>query len=483
MLLIIDNHKFHYELESLCRVFYPDEKIRKIYETTYEKHEKIVFTSMKETGETSELFVSVNIAEKQTERKKDCTSDDDAELLMATMLYECLSECTAYTPKWGLQTGVRPSKLMLSLIEHYGDEGAKRYFRDKLLVSEKKTLLAYDVAKREEKIIKKSKKNSFSLYISIPFCPTRCNYCSFVSHSIEKTQKLIKPYVDKLCQEIKLTGGIAKNIGVTLETVYFGGGTPTTLSAEDLARLFKTIESSFDLSSVFEYTVEAGRPDTISKEKLIILKSHNVGRISINPQTFNNEILKTIGRNHTVEDFYSAFNLARQCSFDTINIDLIAGLTNDTQESFKNSLESAKSIKPENITVHTLSLKRSSDIVEKDETSLQLKGNIVEEMVKTSHEMLTNSGYLPYYMYRQSKSLGNLENVGFCIEGMECAYNIFMMEESQTILSCGAGAVTKLKSPDGKSLERIFNYKYPYEYIDRFEELIKRKNKILQVFK
>jgi oxygen-independent coproporphyrinogen-3 oxidase len=365
------------------------------------------------------------------------------------------------------------------------DEGtASDYFINHFFADESKTDLALSVAKREIEIIKNSPENSFSLYVSIPFCPTRCSYCSFVSHSIsnEKARDLIPQYVEKLCEELKATAELAKKNGLYLKSVYWGGGTPTTLTHEQLDVILTEIEKNFDLSRCIEYTVEAGRPDTITKEKLEVLKKHNVNRISINPQTFNNSVLKEIGRCHSAEETAQKYKLARETGFDVINMDLIAGLPTDTVEGFKNSIENALSLNPENITVHTLSLKRSSTIVTEDEKS-GLDATITSDMVEYANSRLTECGYKPYYMYRQSKSLGNLENVGWCKENKECYYNVYMMSECQTVLSVGAGSVTKLKEPDGKQIERIFNFKFPFEYISRFTEQIERKDRINTFFK
>ncbi len=474
MVLVNLGHTFNYETENLCRVFFPLEKIETVNEDKIS--DRKVLTEKKGNG----ISVKISFDNEEKFLSAICEDDADFELEIATLLFKGLTEITFYTPQWGLLTGVRPSKLMLGLIEEMGEENAKKYFTEKLLVSDKKTALAMSVAECEEKIISRSHRNSFSLYISIPFCPTRCSYCSFVSHSIEKTKKLMAPYVENLIEEIKLTGEIAKDLGLRLETVYFGGGTPTTLTAEQLEKLLCAVEESFDLSTCFEYTVEAGRPDTVTREKLEVLKKKGVTRISINPQTFNDKVLENIGRKHTSEETLNAFHLAREVGFDNINMDLIAGLSGDTLDSFSETLDIINKLDPENVTVHTLALKRSSTLAG-DTTGLS-SGRLANEMINLSHEKLGSNNYIPYYMYRQSKSLGNLENVGWCKKGKECAYNIFMMEECHTILSCGAGAVTKLKDPDSNVIERIFNFKYPYEYNDRLHELFDRKKRIKEFY-
>jgi oxygen-independent coproporphyrinogen-3 oxidase len=399
---------------------------------------------------------------------------------MAIELYDVLVHTTGYKPQWGILTGVRPSKLMNTLIREYGDEKAKEYFIQNLLVTKQKTELAFNVAKAEEKIINLSDEKSFSLYVSIPFCPTRCNYCSFVSHSIAQAKKLLPEYVDRLCDEIKLTASIASELGLRLESIYWGGGTPTTLSAEQIKRICKEISDNFDLSSLREYTIEAGRADTVTADKLEVMKNAGVDRISINPQTFNDDVLVEIGRKHTVADVIDAYSAARKAGFDNINMDLIAGLTGDTYESFCHSVDRAIELNPGNITLHTLALKRASNIVT---GGIDVEsGEIANKMLEYAQNRFYNSGYQPYYMYRQSRSLGNLENVGWCKNGKECLYNVFMMEECHTVLAVGAGAVTKLKQPDVNNIERIFNFKYPYEYNTRYNELALRKQYIKEFY-
>jgi len=480
MILRVINHKFHYEMENLCRVFYPYENIKVVHDSFEETDGMVVATELCESDGGFIIRVRTYINDSKRESEEFCEEFADCERRMAVILFGILSEVTGYTPQWGILTGVRPSKLMNTLIAEMGEDGAKAYFYDKLLVSSKKTELAMNVSEAESKIMKMSDEKSFSLYVSIPFCPTRCNYCSFVSHSIAQAKKLLPEYVEKLCLEIAQTAQIAKELGLRLESIYWGGGTPTTLSAEQLERICNEIKNDFDLSEIREYTIEAGRADTVNADKLDVMKKTGVGRISINPQTFNDDVLVAIGRKHTVEDVKNVYALAREKGFDNINMDLIAGLTGDTFESFCNSVDTATELNPENITLHTLALKRSSNIV---------TGGVDVESGETANKMLEyaqkkfySAGYIPYYMYRQSRSLGNLENVGWCKPGYECLYNVYMMEEIHTVLAVGAGAVTKLKDPFGRNIERIFNFKYPYEYISRFDTITERKEYIKEFY-
>lgn len=480
MILRVINHKFHYEMENLCRVFYPYESIRVVRDSDEGEDALTVVTALEEKENGFRISVDVKINTFRKESEEMCEHFEDCERRMAVLLFEILRTATGYTPQWGILTGVRPSKLMNTLISENGTDNAVTYFNDKLLVSPRKTELALSVANAESKIMKMSDEKSFSLYVSIPFCPTRCNYCSFVSHSIAQAKKLLPEYVDKLCEEIRQTAVIANELGLRLESVYWGGGTPTTLSAEQLERICTEIRNGFDFSELREYTIEAGRADTVTADKLDAMKAAGVGRISINPQTFNDSVLEAIGRRHTVADVKRVYAMAREKGFDNINMDLIAGLTSDTFESFCNSVDTAVALNPENITLHTLALKRSSTIV---------TGGVDVESGETANKMLEyaqnkfySAGYIPYYMYRQSRSLGNLENVGWCKPGYECLYNVFMMEECHTVLAVGAGAVTKLKEPFGRNIERIFNFKYPYEYISRFETITERKKYIKEFY-
>ncbi len=474
MKLLVLNHKFHYEMEKLVRIFMPDEKIEVVYDKAIDDFNLL-------TAVEDEITVTVNFdGFFKTLIASLC---DDNEMQMGRMVYALFSEYTGFSPKWGVLTGVRPSKLLINTEKVMGREKTEEYFKTDLLVTQEKFSLARSVADQEERIIATSKPESFSLYISIPFCPSRCSYCSFVSHSIEneKARNLLPQYVEYLVKELELTGKIARANGLTLESVYVGGGTPSTLSAEQLKTVTDTVNKCFDLSTCREFTVEAGRPDTITEEKLRVLKNSPVDRISINPQTFVNSVLQSVGRRHSAEDTIEIFNLARKIGFNNINMDLIAGLPTDTYEGFCHSVDTALRLDPENITVHTLAVKRASGIGQNSPKIAAQNAALASKMLDYTYEKLKKD-YHPYYMYRQSKSAGSLENVGWAKTGAECIYNIFMMEECHTILSCGGGAVTKLKAPKGDEIERIFNFKYPFEYISGFEELVERKKRITEFY-
>lgn len=477
MNLYVKNHNFHFELENLTRLFFPNEKITVIRDFS-EPQPPYIYTEV-----SDKITISVNIGsfnKSETAVKK--LTDDDNELVSAQLLYKLLCDFTGLTQPWGILTGVRPVKLLRRLAEESSEEQAVKKFEKDFFVSDEKIALSRETEHNERKILELSKPESFSLYVGIPFCPSRCSYCSFVMASIERAEKLIEPYTKLLCEEIKRTAEIANKLGLRLETVYFGGGTPTTLSAEQLDTVLRTVNKSFDMSTCREFTVEAGRPDTIDIAKLLALKENKVDRISINPQTVNDEVLKTIGRKHTAQQFFDAFELARKCGFDNINTDLIAGLPTDTPESFKNSLDSIVRLNAECITVHTLCMKRASRLTTEGVTLDLQQARDAREMLAYTQNILGQNEYIPYYMYRQSRMVGNLENVGWSKRGFESLYNVYVMDETHTILACGSGGVTKLKRNNPDYLERIFNFKYPYEYIDRFDELIQRKSGIMQFY-
>lgn len=477
MNLYVKNHNFHFELENLTRLFFPNEKIT-VKRDFSEPQPPYIYTEV-----SDKITISVNIGsfnKSETAVKK--LTDDDNELVSAQLLYKLLCDFTGLTQPWGILTGVRPVKLLRRLAEESSEEQAVKKFEKDFFVSNEKIALSRETEHNERKILELSKPESFSLYVGIPFCPSRCSYCSFVMASIERAEKLIKPYTKLLCEEIKRTAEIANKLGLRLETVYFGGGTPTTLSAEQLDTVLGTVNNSFDMSTCREFTVEAGRPDTIDIAKLFALKENKVDRISINPQTVNDEVLKTIGRKHTAQQFFDAFELARKCGFDNINTDLIAGLPTDTPESFKNSLDSIVRLNAECITVHTLCMKRASRLTTEGVTLDLQQARDAREMLAYTQNILGQNEYIPYYMYRQSRMVGNLENVGWSKRGFESLYNVYVMDETHTILACGSGGVTKLKRNNPDYLERIFNFKYPYEYIDRFDELIQRKSGIMQFY-
>ena len=481
MYILTDGIPSRYEYEKLARVFFPDQKMNESeaddpdalrIEVRWHGRE---LSSRLKLGDREYYDQTLAPAEREDDKNY-------CELTIAQLLCRQLIKLTGFVPPWGLLTGIRPMKLLRMLTREYGKEEAERRFMEAYLVSEKKLAISRRTVVGEDKILALSKDNSFSLYISVPFCPSRCSYCSFVSQSVEHAAKLIPAYTDLLVRELQITAEIAASLGLHLESVYMGGGTPTTLSAGQLERVLTAVTEYFDLSGVSEFTVEAGRPDTVTPEKLAAIKRCGVGRISINPQTLNDDILRSIGRRHTVAQVYEAMDMARKAGFYNINMDLIAGLQGDTLESYRHTIDGVISLDPASITVHTLAMKRSASMVTGHVAQYNAEGLLASQMLDYGEKRLTESGYDPYYLYRQSGMVGNLENVGWSKPGYEGAYNVFIMDETHTILAVGGGAVTKLKQPRVNNIERIFNYKYPYEYIARFDEMIERKKGIKEFY-
>lgn len=388
-------------------------------------------------------------------------------------IYRDLSRETGKRPKWGILTGIRPVKLAGELLDQGQDP--ESVLRETYLVHDSKRALVRDILDFQLAKAGKPASKSLSVYIGIPFCPTRCLYCSFTSNQVQQEQ--MEPYLEALGKEIDYAGAAAKDAGYKLETLYFGGGTPTTLSADQLDALLSKVSHAFALGSVREYTVEAGRPDTITEEKLRVLIDHGVDRISINPQSMKQETLDRIGRRHTVEDVYKAFELAWKVGIEVINADLIAGLPEETEDDFAYSVKEILQLGANNITLHTLAVKRASRLKEMDENFNYKDEELRERMLASAHETLRGRGYRPYYLYRQKHTSGNTENTGFCTEDRPGLYNIRIMEEAQSNLALGAGGISKIYFPAENRLERVANVSNYEIYIDRIDEMIERKRK------
>ncbi|MBO5006172.1 MAG: coproporphyrinogen dehydrogenase HemZ, partial [Clostridia bacterium] len=403
-------------------------------------------------------------------KNKYVSSERSANIACGKAFFEAGKSLRGISPQWGILTGIRPSKFIMDLmIEGNTRSQAVKILKEDFLVNPKKANIAADIACAEQKIIEAMDKDSCSLYISIPFCPSRCHYCSFVSYSSPKLLSLIDDYLEKLCSDIEETVDMIKALGLKLSTIYIGGGTPTTLNEKQLNKLFSAILKKVDVTTIDEFTLEAGRPDTITAEKLAEAKNAGVTRVSINTQTFNDEVLEMIGRKHTSKDFYNAFEIARSSGIENINTDLIAGLPGEGFQSFSYSIDKLIKLRPENITIHTLCIKNAADFSKIKSEIYKKNVRDVTKCVDYSQIAAKNAGYLPYYIYRQKNSVGNLENVGFALPGTVGKYNIYMMDEIQSIFSVGAGAVSKLVSLDKSKIQRIFEYKYPYEYLSDTE--------------
>lgn len=389
-------------------------------------------------------------------------------------LYELLSDICGIRPPWGTLTGVRPLKPALALCSDHSVSEMKKLIRDKYLMSDDKSSLIADIADYQlsQKLGEPSDK--VSIYIGIPFCPTRCEYCSFASNVAPAEEH--KKYLECLLKEIAYMGVLAREHKTDIESIYIGGGTPTTLNADQLSMLIEKVSESFetDIRDI-EFTVEAGRPDTITDDKLKALRSHGTDRISINPQSMKDHTLELIGRDHTSDDIRRGFSIAREAGFEVINADLIAGLPDENEEDFKASLTEMIDLGAENITIHTLSVKKGSRLKENDPVFYRKNAETVSNMLDLSRRLLTEAGYRPYYIYRQKHQIGALENVGWCLPGKHSIYNIRIMEDKQTIIGLGAGAVGKVYYPEDDRIERIANVSNYKIYTERFDEMLRRK--------
>ena len=396
--------------------------------------------------------------------------------------YQAGTAVLGQEPPWGALTGVRPVKLPTRCMLAGGTpEQAQAELEGEYRVSPLRAKLAVDCAQASLAVDREVREDQVSLYIGIPFCPTRCAYCSFVSADVGRTLKLVEPYLEAVLEEVEYTGRVLRESGLSIHSLYVGGGTPTTLSARQLERLFSSARAHLPLETCVEYTVEAGRPDTITREKLEVLRDLGVERISINPQTLEDEVLAAIGRKHSAQDILDAYALAREVGFDSINMDLIAGLPRDSFEGFRRSLEGVLALRPENVTVHTLALKKGSRLME--EGGALPSGEETARMLDFSRDTLREAGFLPYYLYRQKYMSGSLENVGWCLPGKESVYNIIMMEELQTVVSIGGGGVTKLVDRKNGRIVRLPNPKYPHDYLSSRDKILAQKDEIAAFYR
>lgn len=383
-----------------------------------------------------------------------------------------MSELVGYRPAWGMLIGVRPSKVASEMLNAgISKTRVKKILNSDYMVIPKKAALATDIAVTEKRIVGESSVKDCSVYISIPFCPTRCTYCSFVSYTSKRLLSLIPAYLEKLKADIANNFHIINKLGLRVRTVYIGGGTPTILDERQLEELLACVASHTDTDKLDEYTLEAGRPDTITAEKFAIAKAYGVTRVSVNPQSLCDGVLEGIGRSHTSDDFFRAYDIAKSSGIRTVNVDLIAGLPSDNFKQFSATVDKIISLSPENITVHTFCVKKSAEILKQNSHVYSVRGGDAGKCVDYSQIKIQQAGLIPYYMYRQKNTVGNYENVGFALPGHEGLYNIYMMEEIHSIFAAGAGAVTKLVDNTGAygssgNIERLFRHKYPYEYLE-----------------
>lgn len=476
---------FEYDAYTLVKAFYPQEEVENFYteegqedkawdllvRITYGEEE--THLSLERDGEI--IFGEAARFEKGQDRK-------ERKNILKQILYRGLVQETGITLPWGNLTGIRPTKIAMGLIES-GMNNAETadYMRRTYFTSNAKTALAVTIANRERDLLKDiDYRNGYSLYVGIPFCPSICLYCSFSSSPLARWRDKVDEYLDALCRELTYIGETMKVR--TLDTIYIGGGTPTTLEPEQLERLLGHIEACFPVEQVKEYTVEAGRPDSITREKLMAIKRHPVTRISVNPQTMNQKTLDLIGRKHTVEDTRHAFALARECGFDNINMDLIVGLPGECAEDVRHTLEEVRALDPDSLTVHSLAVKRATRLHLFREQYEEMTFENNQEIMDMCMDYARESGMGPYYLYRQKNMSGNLENVGYAKPGKAGIYNILIMEEKQSILAAGAGASTKFVFQNGERIERAENVKDVTNYITRIDEMMDRKRIGLETY-
>ena len=492
--VLLDKAEFEYDIHSLVKAFYPKEEV---YVSTKdkEKKEEPVHYHMDVQFAPEEIIFSWKRVEASEDNANQtgitkCVAVDDTNRKetknsLKRTLYRLLSEYTGVKLPWGNLTGIRPTKIPMALLEEgKSEEEIARYMKETYFTSDEKIKLSIEIAERELELLHKlDYEEGYSLYIGIPFCPTTCLYCSFTSYSLAAWKNRMDEYLDALEKELDYTA--VKFAHKKLNSIYIGGGTPTTLNPQQLDRLIRKIKCSFDLSDLVEFTVEAGRPDSITKEKLMVLRNHDISRISINPQTMKQETLDLIGRHHTVQQTIDSFYLARELGFDNINMDLIVGLPGESLSDVADTMEVIRKLAPENLTVHSLAIKRAARLNIQRERYQDFEIVNTADHIALTSKVAEEMGLFPYYLYRQKNMAGNFENVGYAAPGKAGVYNVLIMEEKQSIVACGAGASTKRvwvqPNPDGTHrIERAENVKDVAQYITRIDEMIERKSRLLR---
>lgn len=493
----VDYERLEYDIHSLVKAFYPEENVKVLGPDKEQDQADLIDSIIQAQPVTYAISVFSTPAQIVYEDEKsglthcytavapydfevsDGLLSKEDKNKFKQFLYLTLCDIHQKTLPWGNLTGIRPTKIAMTMIEEgKSDSEIEDFMKNTHFVSDEKTKLAMDIAHREHDLLAPLHiEDGYSLYIGIPFCPTRCLYCSFTSNPICAFEKEVDHYIDCLEKEMVYVSEVYKD--KVLDSVYVGGGTPTTLTAEQMNRLLSLVEKYFDLSNVLEFTVEAGRADSITKEKLQVLHDHKVGRISVNPQTMKDETLKIIGRQHTVEQVKDAYKLAREVGFDNINMDMILGLPGEDEADVKNTIEEIKKLNPDSLTVHSLAIKRASKLRQwVDENGIDCLNN-TDQTMEIAAQGATDLDMVPYYLYRQKNMSGNFENVGYAKEGKFGVYNILIMEEVQTIVALGAGSITKRVFPGGR-IERCDNVKDVKLYMEQIEEMIERKRKLFK---
>ena len=489
MKLFVNGDINKYYAQTLCMIFFPGAKFYE--EEVLTENSDVLYLSVIhcENGVTATAEIKSEGKKSRKEHfesyKEGITKQRTAKIACGVAVLAAGKEMFNCTPPWGILTGVRPAKIAAELADSGKSysEIRKELCRDYFLNPKKASLLT-DIAKKEAQIIKRTPSDSCSVYISIPFCPSRCAYCSFVSYSTKRLLSMIDDYLVQLYSDIDNIFENIKRVGLKVRTVYVGGGTPTVLTSEQINTLLKKINSHVSPDTLAEYTFEAGRPDTVTAEKMKEIVENGVKRISVNPQTLNDMILESIGRHHTTEDFYRAYDIARNSGIKYINTDMIAGLPGESFSSFARSVDDIISLRPDNITFHTFCVKKASDFLRNGTEVYSRSGGETGKSVDYSQVAAGNAGYVPYYIYRQKNTVGNFENVGFSLEGAEGLYNIYMMEEVHSVFAAGAGAVTKLVAKDRSIIKRSAMPKYPYEYLNKetYVRNLQEREKLIEVF-
>ena len=471
---VLRGHEFCHEVYTIIQLFFPNGK--------YVRREAPDPARPAAESGISGNMCYAELTPSGIRREADISGMDEREIKNAvkTTVFACLTELTGKTMPWGILTGVRPTKKVFELFgKGLSVASVKEIFEREYLVSRKKAALCLETARNERKILETASEELVSLYIGIPFCPTRCLYCSFAAYPIEKYRGRTGEYLGCLERELALIAEITRQKGQRLQSVYVGGGTPAVLSAGEIGRLMSAVSGSFGAAALREFSFEAGRPDAIDGEKLAVLRERGATRISVNPQTLSAATLERIGRKHTPEDFFRAFESARAAGFDNINVDVILGLPGETTADAERTLSGVIALAPDSVTAHVLTVKRAADLRENLSDYELTSAETAAEMTDLSYDLCKAAGLKPYYLYRQKNSLGNLENTGYARHGAECFYNVQITEERQTVYAAGAGAVTKVYFPAENRLERVFNVKNVDEYMARINEMLKRKEELL----
>ena len=484
MYLKLIHHKYKYAVEQIMLALFPGEK--PVYAPDAGEPQSAVSslslgrswatarTELTLDGKTAVGISRVAVSE----LTDDLVRDRLLQRIIKQSFYKAAVACTGIQPPWGALTGIRPAKLASKALKETGSEAqVRRLFRNDFFVSPARTELALDAARSSIAAEQKLEKNDLSLYVGIPFCPTRCAYCSFVSADVQRALKLVEPYLAALDQEIDAAAGYLREAGAKVRTIYIGGGTPTTLSAPQLEHLISHLRQVLELDRLAEFTVEAGRPDTITADKMAVLRDLDVDRVSVNPQTMQDEVLRAMGRSHTAADILTAYDIVRKSGIPIVNMDLIAGLPRDSVAGFRDTLDTVLSLNPENITVHTLALKKGARLMMEREGLPS--GEETSAMLDYAWDALRAAGQIPYYLYRQKYMSGALENIGWCKPGTEGLYNICIMEELHSILALGAGGSTKLTNPTTGKVVRLTNPKYPQQYMERIDQLCQDKAELV----